>query len=38
MAVFTPREAAETFARLDPFVTEGLVPKWLIREGREALT
>ena len=36
MAVFTSREAAEEFARGDPFVVEGLVRSWQIREWNEA--
>jgi uncharacterized protein YciI len=36
MAVFTSREAAEEFARDDPFVTEGVVREWQIREWNEA--
>jgi uncharacterized protein len=38
MAVFTTREAAEDFARADPFVTEGVVASWEVRDWREALT
>jgi uncharacterized protein YciI len=37
MAVFTTREAAEEFARLDPFVTSGIVARSTIREWKEAL-
>jgi len=37
MAVFTTRDAAEEFARVDPFVTSGIVARWTIREWREAL-
>jgi uncharacterized protein YciI len=36
MAVFTTREAAEEFAREDPFVTGGVVRDWQIREWNEA--
>ena len=36
MAVFTTREAAEEFARDDPFVTGGVVRDWEIREWEEA--
>jgi uncharacterized protein YciI len=32
MAVFTSREAAEEFAREDPFVLNGVVRAWQIRE------
>ncbi|HYM16838.1 MAG TPA: YciI family protein [Dehalococcoidia bacterium] len=37
MAVFTTREAAEEFARGDPFVLEGVVRSWTIREWDEVL-
>jgi uncharacterized protein len=37
MAVFTTRDAAEEFVRLDPFVTSGIVARWTIREWKEAL-
>jgi uncharacterized protein YciI len=37
MAVFTTREAAEEFARSDPFVLHGVVRTWHIREWNEAL-
>lgn len=36
IAVFTTREAAEEFALDDPFVVQGVVKSWLIREWREA--
>ncbi len=36
MAIFTSREAAEEFASGDPFVLNGVVSKWLVREWREA--
>lgn len=35
MAVFTTREDAESFAIGDPFVLNGVVSKWQIREWRE---
>jgi uncharacterized protein len=38
MGVFTTRAAAEQFVRVDPFVLEGVVKKWELREWREALT
>jgi uncharacterized protein len=38
MAVFTSRAAAEEFARADPFVTEGVVSRWEVRDWNEALT
>jgi hypothetical protein len=37
MAIFTSREAAEEFARGDPFVLHGVVRRWYIREWNEAL-
>jgi uncharacterized protein len=36
MAVFTSREAAEEFAKSDPFVLNGVVRDWQIREWDEA--
>jgi hypothetical protein len=36
MAVFTTREAAEEFAKGDPFVLNGVVRSWEIREWDEA--
>jgi uncharacterized protein YciI len=36
MAVFTTREAAEEFAHGDPFVVNGVVRDWQIREWDEA--
>lgn len=38
MAVFTTREAAEEFAQSDPFVVNGVVSSWQIREWNEALS
>jgi uncharacterized protein YciI len=35
--VFATREAAEEFARVDPFVTNGIVATWTIREWNEVL-
>ncbi|GAA4590933.1 hypothetical protein GCM10023194_48920 [Planotetraspora phitsanulokensis] len=35
MAVFTTREAAEEFAREDPFVLNGVVRNWYVREWNE---
>jgi uncharacterized protein len=35
VAVFTTREAAEEFASADPFVLNGVVSTWTIREWRE---
>lgn len=36
MAVFTSPEAAEEFAVADPFVLNGVVSKWYVREWRQA--
>jgi hypothetical protein len=36
IAVFTTREAAEEFASGDPFVLNGVVSSWRVREWREA--
>jgi hypothetical protein len=35
MAVFTTREAAEEFAKGDPFVINGVVRTWYVREWNE---
>ncbi len=37
MSVFTTREAAEEFARTDPFVVNGVVSSWEVREWDEAV-
>ena len=37
MGVFSTRDAAEQFTREDPFVTNGLVARWTIREWNEVL-
>ncbi len=37
MGIFTTREAAEAFVRSDPFVLEGVVTHWEIKEWREAI-
>jgi uncharacterized protein YciI len=37
MAVFTTREAAEEFAKGDPFVLNGVVTSWVVREWMEAV-
>ena len=37
MSIFTTREAAEEFVRGDPFVLNGVVRNWTIREWNEAL-
>jgi len=37
MSVFRTREAAESFARGDPFVLHGLVTRWTVHEWFEVL-
>jgi uncharacterized protein YciI len=37
MAIFTTRQAAEAFARSDPFVLNGVVRRCSIREWNEAI-
>ncbi len=37
MAIFKSREVAETFVKQDPFVTEGLVVKYTIRDWDDQL-
>jgi len=37
MGVFTTREAAEGYARGDPFVLQGAVASWSVREWNEVL-
>jgi len=37
MAIFTTRAAAEEFAHADPFVLNGVVRNWHIREWNEVL-
>lgn len=37
MGIFTTREAAEDFVKDDPFVTNGVVSNWAIREWKEVL-
>jgi uncharacterized protein len=37
MAVFTTREAAEEFAKQDPFVVHGVIRGWSVKEWHEAL-
>ena len=37
LAIFTTREAAQEFAAGDPFVLEGVVSKWYVREWNEAI-
>jgi uncharacterized protein YciI len=37
MAIFRSREAAEEFARADPFVLEGLVKAYVIRDWKDGM-
>lgn len=37
LGVFSTREAAQSFASEDPFVTGGVVARWTIREWAEVL-
>ncbi len=37
LAIFTSREAAEEFAVGDPFVLNGVVTDWSVREWNEAI-
>jgi uncharacterized protein len=37
LGIFTSREAAEEFIQGDPFVINGVVAKWTLREWREVL-
>jgi uncharacterized protein YciI len=37
MAIFRTREAAETFVKEDPFVLEGLVRSYVIREWNDTM-
>lgn len=37
MGIFTTREAAESFAADDPFVLNGVVERWYVREWLEAV-
>ena len=37
MSVFTSRAAAEEFAKGDPFVLNGVVERWYVREWDEGL-
>lgn len=38
MAIFNSRESAEEFAEGDPFVLNGVVRSWVVREWNEVLT
>jgi uncharacterized protein len=37
MGIFTSREAAEEFAREDPFVLHGVVQRWEVREWNDLI-
>ena len=37
MAIFRTRQAAEEFARLDPFVLEGIVTSYAIRDWNDTM-
>ncbi len=37
LGIFTTREAAEEFIAGDPFVQNGVVARWTVREWREGL-
>jgi hypothetical protein len=37
MAIFKTREAAEAFTREDPFILEGVVQSFVIKDWRDAL-
>jgi len=37
MGIFTTREAAESFANEDPFVVNGVVAHYVVREWNEAI-
>jgi uncharacterized protein YciI len=37
MAIFTTRDAAESFAGGDPFVINGVIDRWFVREWHEVL-
>ena len=38
MAIFTTRESADEFAHGDPFVLNGVVARWHVREWNEIFT
>ncbi len=38
LAVFATRDAAESFAAADPFVLNGVVERWYVREWMEAIS
>jgi len=37
MVIFRSREAAETFSRQDPFILEGLVRSFVIRDWNDTM-
>jgi uncharacterized protein YciI len=37
LAIFRSREAAEAFVKQDPFILEGLVKSFVIREWKDAM-
>jgi uncharacterized protein YciI len=37
MAIFRSREAAEAFARQDPFILEGLIKSYVIRDWKDTM-
>jgi uncharacterized protein YciI len=37
LLVFAGADAAEAFARVDPYVTNGLVMSWTVRQWNEVL-
>jgi hypothetical protein len=37
MAIFRSREAAEAFAKEDPFILEGLVTSYVIRNWKDTM-
>ena len=37
MAIFRTKEAAEAFVKVDPFILEGLVKSYVIREWKDEL-
>jgi uncharacterized protein len=37
MGIFRTREAAEAFARLDPFILEGLIKSYAIRDWNDSM-
>jgi uncharacterized protein YciI len=37
MGIFTNRDAAERFVKADPFVSDGIVARWTLREWNEVL-